>query len=121
MERAYCLQKAGRLDEARALYDSLVGAYPDEFTFNYGYARLLFTQKEYPSALVSARAAVKAGYGDNYLRAAALEARVLTEMGLREEAAKALDSALAEAAAPKSAAVRTHRYLAELRRLRAEL
>ncbi len=121
LERAYCLQKAGRLDEARALYDALVGAYPGEFTFNQGYARLLYEQKEYPSALVSARAAVAAGYGDNWLRAVALEAKILKAMGLKEEAAKSLDAALAEAAAPKSAAVRTHRYLAELRRLRAEL
>ena len=121
LERAYCLQKAGRLDEARNLYDSLVGAYPAEFTFQYGYARLLFEQKEYPAALISARAAVKAGYGDNYLRAVALEAKLLKAMGLKEEAANSLDAALTEAAAPKSAAVRTHRYLAELRRLRAEL
>lgn len=121
LERAYCLAKAGRLDEARKLYDSLVGAYPDEFTFQYGYARLLFEQKELPAALISARAAVKGGYGDNYLRAVALEAKILKAMGLKEEAAKSLDAALAEAAAPKSAAVRTHRYLAELRKLRAEL
>lgn len=121
LERAYCLAKAGRLDEARALYDSLVGAYPDEFTFHQGYARLLFEQKELPAALVSARAAVKTGYGDNWLRAVALEAKILKAMGLKEEAAKSLDAALSEAAAPKSSAVRTHRYLAELRRLRSEL
>ncbi len=121
LERAYCLQKAGRLAEARALYDTLVGAYPDEFTFHQGYARLLYQQKEYPAALISARAAVKSGYGDNWLRAAALEAQILTAMGLKVEAAQALDATLAEAAAPKSAAVRTHRYLSELRRLRAEL
>lgn len=121
LERAYCLRKAGRLDEARALYDSLVSAYPNEFTFQYGYARLLLAQKEHASALVSARAAVKSAYGDNYLRAIALEARILKEMGLKAEAAKSLDAALDEAAAPKSAAVRTHRYLAELRKLRAEL
>lgn len=120
-ERAYCLQKAGRLEEARALYESLVGAYPDEFTFHYGYARLLYSVKEHPAALLSAKAAVKASYGDNWLRAVALEAKILTAMGLKDESAKALDAALSEAAAPKSAAVRTHRYLAELRRLRAEL
>ncbi|UPT75651.1 MAG: tetratricopeptide repeat protein [Elusimicrobiota bacterium] len=100
LERAYCLAKAGRLDEARALYESLVGAYPDEFSFHQGYARLLFDQKEYPSALISARAAVKNGYGDNYLRAVALEAKILKAMGLKDEAAKSLDAALDEAAAP---------------------
>jgi len=84
-------------------------------------ARLLFDQKEYPAALISARAAVKSGYGDNWLRAVALEAKILTAMGLKDEAVKSLDAALGEAAAPKSAAVRTHRYLTELRRLRAEL
>lgn len=121
LERAYCLQKAGRLDEARALYESLVGAYPDEFTFHYGYARLLFEQKEHPAALISARAAAKMGYGDNWLRAVGLQAKILKAMGLKDDAAKVLDAALAEAAAPKSTAVRTHRYLADLRKLRAEL
>jgi thiol-disulfide isomerase/thioredoxin len=121
LERAFSLAKAGRLAEARALYDSLVGAYPDEFTFHYGYARLLLEQNELPAALISARAAVKTGYGDNWLRAVAIEAKTLKAMGLKEEAAKSLDAALTEAAAPKSAAVRTHRYLAELRKLRSEL
>ena len=121
LERAYCLNKAGRLDEARTLYDSLIGAYPDEFTFQYGYGRLLYDLKEYPSALINVRAAVKNSYGDNWLRAVALESKILKAMGLKEEAAKSLDAVLAEAAAPKSTAVRTHRYLAELRRLRAEL
>lgn len=121
LERAYCLAKAGRLDESRALYESLVGAYPNEFSFHQGYARLLYDQKEYPAALISARAAVKNGYGDNYLRAVALEAKILKAMGLKDEAAKELDAALNEAAAPRSAAVRTHRYLADLRKLRAEL
>jgi len=121
LERAYCLGKAGRLAEARALYESLVGAYPAEFTFHYGYARLLLDLKEYPSALISARAAGKTGYGDNWLRAVSLEAKTLKAMGLKEEAAKSIDAALSEAAAPKSAAVRTHRYLADLRKLRAGL
>jgi len=121
LERAYCLAKSDRLAEARALYESLVGAYPNEFTFHQGYARLLFDQKELPAALLSARAAVKTGYGDNWLRAVALESKILKAMGLKDEAAKSLDAALSEAAAPKSAAVRTHRYLADLRRLRAEL
>lgn len=121
LERAYCLNKAGRTAESRALYESLVGAYPNEFTFQYGYGRLLYELKEYAPALVYARAAVKNAYGDNWLRAVGLEAKALRALGLKDEAAKAIDGALAESAAPKSAAVRTHRYLADLRKLRAEL
>ena len=121
IERAYCLQKAGRLEEARALYASLVGAYPDEFTFHYGYGRLLLELKEYQSALASAHGALKNSYGDNWLRAVALEAKILKALDRKEDMARSLDMALAEASAPKSTAVRTHRYLAELRRLRAEL
>ncbi len=121
LERAYCLEKAGLLAEARALYESLVSAYPDEFTFHQGYARLLFAQKEYPAALLSSRTAIKSAYGDNWLMAVALEAKILMAQGLKEEAASSLDTALAEVAAPKSTAVRTHRYIAQLRRLRAEL
>jgi|CXWL01.1.fsa_nt_gi thiol-disulfide isomerase/thioredoxin len=121
LERAYCLRKAGRLDEARALYASLISAYPNEFTFHYGYGRLLFDLKDFPAALHSARSAVVSGYGDNWLRAVALEIKTLKALNRKTEAARSLDAALAEAAAPKSTAVRTHRYLAELRRLRAEL
>ncbi|MEK7390326.1 MAG: tetratricopeptide repeat protein [Elusimicrobiota bacterium] len=121
LERAYCLQKAGRLDEARALYEELVAAYPGEFTFHYGYGRLLLELKNYSAALDSARSAVKSGYGDNWLRAVALEAKILKALDRKPEMIRALDGALAEASAPKSTAVRTHRYLAELRRLRSEL
>ena len=121
LERAYCLQKAGRLDDARALYLSLIGAYPNEFTFHYGYGRLLLEIKDYAAALTAARSAVKTGYGDNWLRAVTLEAKALKALNQKTEAARSIDAALAEAAAPKSTAVRTHRYLAELRRLRAEL
>lgn len=121
LERAYCLHKASRTDEARALYEQLVSAYPEEFTFHFGYARLLHDVGESAAAIMHAKKARASGYGDNWLRAVGLEAKILKVMGLPKEAAELLDSSLAEAAAPKSAAVRTHRYLAELRKLRAEL
>jgi tetratricopeptide (TPR) repeat protein len=121
LERAYCLLQAGRADEALKLYDAMAAAYPDEFTFQYGYARALHELKRSEDALIRARKAAASGYGDNWLRAVALEAKILSGLGRKEEAAKAIDSALAEAAAPKSVAVRTHRYLAELRKLRAAL
>ena len=121
LEQAYCLGKAGRSAEARALYESLLGQYPDEFTFHYNYGRLLLELGEHQAALARAKDAVRSGYGDNWLRAVALEAKALKALDRKPEAAAAIDAALAESAAPKSAAVRTHRYLADLRRLRAEL
>ena len=73
---AQALAMAGKTLEQIDVAKRLVAAYPDEFTFHHGYARLLYEQKEYPAALASARAALTAGYGDNRLRAAALEAAV---------------------------------------------
>lgn len=114
---AWYLWKSGRPEKAKALYDSLVGAYDGEFTFHHDYGELLYGLKEHEKAREQAAKAEAASYGDNRLRAAELKAKA--ELALRRpEAARAtLEEAVSGAVLPKSLDVRTHRYLAKLRKL----
>ncbi|MDE2140950.1 MAG: hypothetical protein KGJ84_00890 [Elusimicrobia bacterium] len=118
--RGEALMKAGRASEAKSLYESLVKAYPEEFTFNYDYATQL-SDEDPAAAYPYAVKAAEAGYGDNWLRAVRLKASLELKMGRAQEAAKTVDEALASAKPPKSAEVRTYRYLAALRSLRREI
>lgn len=118
---ADALLAAGRKDEAKALYKTLVAAYPDEFTFNYDFGTVLNDDGDAASAEPYAAKAVTAAYGDNWLRAVRLKASVELKLGKTAQAAKTIDDALAVTAPPKSSAVRTYRYLAALRKLRAEI
>jgi len=115
--RADALMKAGRRDEAKALYVSLVKAYPAEFTFNYEYATALSDDGDFAGAYPYAAAAAKSGYGDNWLRAVLLKAELELRLGRTAEAAATVDSALAVTAPPKTAEVRTYRYVSALREL----
>ncbi|MFI5345796.1 MAG: thioredoxin fold domain-containing protein [Elusimicrobiota bacterium] len=118
--RGEALMKAGRKDEAKALYESLVKAYPGEFTFNYDYATQL-SDEDPAAAYPYAVKAAEAGYGDNWLRAVRLKASLELKLGRPADAAKTVDEALNSAAPPKSAEVRTYRYLAALRALRRQI
>ena len=112
------LLKAGRTAEAKALYEALVRAYPREFTFNYEYASELSDGGDATGAYPYAVAAERAAYGDNWLRAVRLKGELELILGRPADAAKTVDEALAQAVLPKSAAVRTYRYVAALRDLR---
>ncbi|NNN05169.1 MAG: hypothetical protein HKL90_04640 [Elusimicrobia bacterium] len=119
--RADALMKAGRRAEAKALYESLVKAYPAEFTFNYEYATALSDDGDFTAAYPYAVAAASDGYGDNRLRAVRLKAELEIKLGRAAEAAKTVARALAETPEPKTKNVRTFRYLAALRKLQARL
>jgi tetratricopeptide (TPR) repeat protein len=119
--RAEALRKSGRAAEAKALYESLVKAYPDEFTFNYEYASALNEEGSPAAAYPYAVKAAAASYGDNWLRAVRLKAALELKLGRPDEAARTVDDALARTAPPKSAEVRTYRYVAALRALRLEI
>ncbi|MDE2491244.1 MAG: tetratricopeptide repeat protein, partial [Elusimicrobia bacterium] len=116
--RAEALMKAGRSAEAEALYRKLLAAYPDEFTFNYDYAWVLLDRGEAARAYPYAVKAAESGYGDNWLRAVRLKAEIELKLGRASDAARTIDSALAETVPPKTTEVRTDRYLEELRALR---
>ncbi len=119
--RGEALMSAGRKAEARALYESLVAAYPAEFTFNYDYASALRDDGDAAAAYPYAVRALAAGYGDNWLRAVRLKAELELKLGRAADAAKTVDDALAQTVPPKSAAVRTSRYVAALRELRLQI
>ena len=119
--RGEALRKAGRKAEAKALYESLVKAYPEEFTFNYEYASALKDDGDAAAAYPYAVLAERAAYGDNWLRAVRLKAALELLLGRSAEAAKTVDDALDQTVPPKSAAVRTYRYVAALRALRREI
>ncbi|MBI3505922.1 MAG: thioredoxin family protein [Proteobacteria bacterium] len=120
-ELAYCLSEAGRKAEATAVYERLVKAYPQEFTFNYEYATALNEDEKRDAAYPYAVKAVDTGYGDNWLRAVRLKGEIELKTGRPDEAAKTVESALAEAVLPKSADVRTYRYITQLRSLQREI
>jgi thiol-disulfide isomerase/thioredoxin len=119
--RGEALMSAGRTAEAKALYESLVAAYPAEFTFNYDYASALRDAGDAAGAYPYALKAVDASYGDNWLRAVRLKGELELKLGRAADAAKSVDDALAETVPPKSSAVRTYRYVAALRALRAQI
>lgn len=115
MDRAYALYKSGDLAASRALYEALLKEYGQEFTFNYNYGWLLHDLKEFDKALPLSEAALTYSYGDNYLRAAGLKAKVQEGMGKIPEAKSTLEEALEKAVAPAFSDVRTHGYIARLR------
>lgn len=116
--RGDALLKAGRKAEAKALYESLVKAYPEEFTFNYEYASELSDEGDAAGAYPYAVKAAATAYGDNWLRAMRLKGDLELRLGRADEAAKTVDEALAQIVPPKSPQVRTYRYVAALRDLR---
>ncbi|MDX6771077.1 MAG: thioredoxin family protein [Elusimicrobiota bacterium] len=119
--RAYALGKAGEHAAAAALLESLVKAYPEEFTFHYEYAYALQETGEYAKAYPSAVKAWENGYGDNWLRATRLKALLELKLGRPADAAKTVDDALSETALPPTTEVRSYRYVIALRALREEI
>lgn len=121
LARADALLKAGLKAEAKALYESLVKAYPAEFTFNYEYASELDEDGDAAGAYPYAVKAAEAAYGDNWLRAVRLKGSLELKLGRVAEAAKTVDEALAQTVPPKSPQVRTYRYVTALRDLRGKI
>ena len=76
-----------------------------------------FWLKEYGAAYRSAKKAEKVSYGDNWLRTVGLLAEIKIAQQKKQQAKKILDQALKEVVLPRSTQVRTHRYLAKLRKL----
>lgn len=119
--RAYALGQAGEHGQAAALLESLVKAYPEEFTFHYEYASALKALGEHAKAYPLALMAVQRGYGDNWLRAVRLKASLELDLGRAPEAARTVDEALGQAVLPATTDVRSYRYVTDLRKLRAEI
>jgi thioredoxin-like negative regulator of GroEL len=121
LERGYCLGRAGKTAEARALYDSLEREYPRDFSFPFASAGLLDGAGDSAAALPYARRALDNGYGDNRLRAAERLAKILRKLKKDAEAKRVVKEALAKAKVPADPHNRTHRYVKALRELSAAL
>ena len=119
MELAYCLGQSGQESEAEKIYRRLEARYPDEFTFYFSHARLLFRQKNKPimaeKALSLAQKAFNYSYGDNRLRAALLLGQILSSQGRNQEAQSLINESLKGAEAPSDPFNRTQRYIAQLK------
>ncbi|MFA5137931.1 MAG: thioredoxin fold domain-containing protein [Elusimicrobiota bacterium] len=115
ISRASALHLGGKDAEAKKLFEKLASEYSDEFTFHFSYAKLLYSLKDYGPAHAQVLKAEENSYGDNWLRTVELKARIELAMGKPAQAADTARKALREAVLPRSAAVRTHRYLANLR------
>jgi len=117
LEQAYCYLKAGNSTEAKKLYENLIEIYGNEFTFNYNYANALFQLKEYDRAHELAVKAEENAYGDNWLRAVALRAKINLARNRATQAHADLQKALAQVVLPPLTHIRSHRYVAQLRKL----
>lgn len=121
LERAYCLGKAGRNEEAAKLYESMIEAYPKEFTFNYSYANVLFKLKQFEKALPFSDKAVEFAYGDNWLRAVNLNAKINVALKKFETAEKNVKTALEKTSLPVESNVRTHQLYSQLQTMLSEI
>lgn len=121
LELAYSLYKSGDFKRASKIYRTLEKAYPQEFTFYFAHARMELERRALKPARELAGLAHDRSYGDNRLRAAHLLAQIESESGARPDAIALLDRTLQETALPLDPTIRTHRYVNQLRELRAKL
>lgn len=114
IERIFCLESAGRFDEALKLALEYRQKFPEEFTFHYIAASLLDRAKRANEALPAAKRAYEHSYGDNKIRAATLLVRLYKTAGNKELAEKIYLAVKKEIQPDATLNVRTHRYLKQL-------
>ena len=113
---------AGDTDAGIQVMKDAASLYPHEFTFFYAAAGVLMRAERYDEALAWSAAARALGYGDQSLRAAHREAKILVGLDRTDEAVALIDATLEAAERPDDGTdVRTFRYLGHLEDLRAEL
>jgi tetratricopeptide (TPR) repeat protein len=121
LDLAYSLRRAGKTKEAEALYRSLIGAYPREFTYHNQLARFFLEEKRYVEAEKAAREAYSFSYGDNRLRTAKVLADALSNQGKHAEAVSFLRQTLSETKAPVNPLNSTNYHLKTLKALETKL
>ncbi len=117
LERAYCLLNAGESAKAKDLYKQMATAYHGEFAFSYNFARALFELNDLKSAYSNVKLAYANSYGDNFLRAAALKAKIEMKMNKASDAKKTITESIAKMYLPASTQLRSHRYYSQLKDL----
>jgi predicted Zn-dependent protease len=121
LERLYCLGKAGRLDEAKALGEKLTGAYGEEYTFHYYFGRVLFDAKDFARARPLIEKAKALAYGDNWLSTVELMAKLDLAQGRLKEARSEIETALGQTDLPALTTARGQRWVARLRKLETQI
>jgi thiol-disulfide isomerase/thioredoxin len=121
LERAFCLGKAGELQQAQQIYQGLEQVYPNEFTFYYYHARTELGAKQSATAVDLAAKAYARSYGDNRLRVALLLAQAYKAHGDNDKSKLTIDETLKGFELPADPKVRSNRYLAELKKMRESL
>lgn len=121
IERIYAIYKSGDLNLADQLYQQMQKIYPNEFTFFYNHAQALKELKKNKEAMEKAEKAYQYSYGDNKLRAVYLLAELMAEKGEKKKAVQFIDETVASTTLPKEENVRTHRYMARLKKLKESL
>ena len=121
LERAFCLGKAGELQQAQQIYQGLEQVYPNEFTFYYYHARTELGAKQIAAAVDLAAKAYTRSYGDNRLRVALLLAQAYEAHGDKDKSKLTIDETLKGFVLPADPKVRSSRYLAELKKMRESL
>lgn len=121
LERIGCLERAGREDEALELAETYRAKYPDEFTFHFRVANLLWHRKDAPKALAAAEKAYAKSYGDNKLRVALLLMDLYPANARVSDASRVYDEVTKEIRPDAKLEVRTHRYLKQLSEAKAKL
>jgi thiol-disulfide isomerase/thioredoxin len=95
LERAYCLGKAGRIEESKAIYLEGIRRFPREYTFHQGLAKLwLDSAKDARRALPEAEKALHYAYGNQHLKAMWTQVRALEMLGDVNGAIRAIDGEL---------------------------
>lgn len=118
LERISCLEQAGDADAALKLAEEYRTKFPQEFTFHYRAAMILFHLNKYSEALSPARKAFEVSYGDNQIRSAVLLLKILATQSAKEEIDKIYRNVRQAIRPDSKLAIRTHRYLLELEKVR---
>lgn len=118
IERIYAIYKSGDTETAENLYQQMQKNYPHEFTFFYNHGQMLKELKKEKEAMEKAELAYKYSYGDNKLRAVYLMAELQAASGEKKKAIGLLDEVIKTTPLPTDESVRTHRYVARLKKLK---
>lgn len=117
LERAYCLLNSGQVVQAKDLYQKMATAYHGEFAFTYNFASALMELNDLKPAYKNIKLAYQNSYGDNFLRAATLKAKIEMKMNKKNDAVKTINDSLTKVYLPPSTQLRTHRYYTQLKNL----
>lgn len=114
LEEIECLENAGETDAALKIAGEYRKKYPDEFTFHFVTAGILYRSKKFNDAIPIARKAYELSYGDNKIRAAVLLMDLFATIPDPSGAKQVYDAVKFEYKPDAKLEVRTHRYLKKL-------